>query len=147
MATNEARYRDAERRLWESVGVVPTEQRIHLARTEVTVRIQEVGEGPAVVFVHGGTVNGTSWAPLVARLEGFRCVMLDRPGCGLSDPLSTGFDDVQRLGTFADALVVDVLDALELDTAHVAATRGPESRCPPSSPRSATAPPTSTPPP
>jgi pimeloyl-ACP methyl ester carboxylesterase len=49
-------------------------------------------------------------------------VLLDRPGCGLSDPLVTGFDDVERLGTFGDTLIVDVLDALGLDRAHVVAT-------------------------
>ena len=119
---NEVRYREAERRLWESVGATPTEQRVHLGRTGVTVRIQEVGQGPAVVFVHGASNSGTSWAPLVARLDGLRCVMLDRPGCGLSDPLATRFDDVPRLGAFGDTLIVDLLDALGLDRAHLVAT-------------------------
>jgi pimeloyl-ACP methyl ester carboxylesterase len=102
--------------------VTPTEQRLYLGRTGVTVRIQEVGQGPAVVFVHGASNSGSSWAPLVSRLEGFRCVMLDRPGCGLSDPVATRFDDLERLGAFADTLVVDVLDAMGLDGAHVVAT-------------------------
>ncbi len=119
---NEVRYREAERRLWESVGVSPTERRLHLGRTGVTVRVQEVGQGPPVVFVHGASNSGSSWAQLVARLDGFRCVLLDRPGCGLSDPLAAGFDDVERLGAFADALIVDVLDAMDLDSAHVVAT-------------------------
>ena len=119
---NEVRYREAERRLWESVGVEPIEQRVHLGRTGVTVRVQEVGRGPAVVLVHGASNSGSSWAPLVARLEGFRRLILDRPGCGLSDPLATGLDDVARLGAFADGLIVDVLDALGLDHAHVVAT-------------------------
>jgi pimeloyl-ACP methyl ester carboxylesterase len=48
--------------------------------------------------------------------------MLDRPGCGLSDPLVSGFDDVERLNAFADTLLVDLLDALGLDDAHVVAT-------------------------
>lgn len=122
MAVDELRYREAERRLWESVGVTPTEQWLQLDRTGARVRVQEVGEGPTVLFVHGGSVCGASWASLVARLDGFRCVVLDRPGCGLNEPLATRFDDVERLATFADALVVDVLDALGLDRAHVAAT-------------------------
>ena len=122
MAVDEVRYREAELRLWESVGVVPTEQRVRLACTDVTVRVQEVARGPAVVFVHGVSNSGASWAPLIGRLDGFRCVVLDRPGCGLSDPLVTGFDDVDRLGAFADSLVVDVLDALGLDRSDVVAT-------------------------
>ena len=119
---NEARFREAEQRLWTSFGVTPTEQRIRLSRVGVTVRVQEVGEGPAVVFVHGATNGGSSWAPLVARLEGFRCVLLDRPGCGLSDPLVKGLADMQRLAEFGDSLIIDVLDAMGLDKAHVVAT-------------------------
>jgi 2-hydroxy-6-oxonona-2,4-dienedioate hydrolase len=119
---NEARYREAERRLWASVGVTPTEQRVRLERTGLTVRVQEVGQGPAVVLVHGASNSGTSWAGLVARLDGFRCLLLDRPGCGLSDPLAAPFDGLERLGSFADALVVDLLDAMGLDRAHLVAT-------------------------
>ena len=119
---NEARFREAEQRLWTSFGVTPTEQRIRLSRVGVTVRVQEIGEGPTVVFVHGATNGGSSWAPLVARLEGFRCVLLDRPGCGLSDPLVKGLADMQRLAEFGDSLIIDVLDAMGLDKAHVVAT-------------------------
>ena len=95
---------------------------MRLPRIGVTVRVQELGEGPAVVFVHGGSNSGTSWAQLAAQLSGFRCVMLDRPGCGLSDPLDARFDDVKALGTFAEALIVDLLDAMNIDKAHVVAT-------------------------
>jgi 2-hydroxy-6-oxonona-2,4-dienedioate hydrolase len=120
---NEIRYRDAEARLWKSVGMMtPTERRVDLERTRVNVRVQEVGEGPPVVFVHGATNGGTSWAPLVARLGAFHCVLLDRPGCGLSDPLASRFDDFEELGEFADSLVVDVLDALGYERADVVAT-------------------------
>ena len=121
-AAREARYREAERSLWQFVGVTPSEQRLQLDRTGVGVRVQEVGEGAPVLFVHGASNSGASWAPLVARLDGFHCVLLDRPGCGLSDPLASGFDDVDRLAAFAEAVLVDVLDALGLDRAHLVAT-------------------------
>lgn len=118
---DEARYREAERRLWEWVGVTPTEQRLHLERTGVTVRVQEVGEGPPVVFVHGGSISGSSWATLTGRLTSFRCILLDRPGTGLSDPLNTPVT-ADTLPGIGDSLVVDVLDALGLESAHLAAT-------------------------
>ncbi len=119
---NEFRFREAERRLWDSVGVTPTERRVHLERRTITVRVQEVGEGPAVLLVHGGSNGGSSWASLVSRLEGFHCIMLDRPGCGLSEPIATGFDDLAGVEEYADTLIPDVLDALGLDRAHVVAT-------------------------
>ena len=106
----------------DSVGLAPTERRLDLRRTGVHVRVQEIGEGAPIVFVHGASNCGGSWAQLVAGLEGFRSVVLDRPGCGLSEPVSGGFDDVARLGAFADDLIVDVLDALDIERAHVAST-------------------------
>jgi pimeloyl-ACP methyl ester carboxylesterase len=104
------------------VGAQPTERRLRLDRVGVTLRLQETGDGPAVVFVHGASNSGASWAGLVARLDGFRCIALDRPGCGLSDPLPVPFADQRDLGTFAESLIVDVLDALEIDAAHLVAT-------------------------
>ena len=93
-----------------------------MARTGVTVRLQEVGEGEPVLFVHGASNAGTSWASLAALLGGFRCLLVDRPGCGLSDPLPQSLDDPARLAAFADDLVVDVLDALGVERAALVGT-------------------------
>lgn len=119
---DETRYREAERRLWESCGLAPTEQRVRLQRSNVTVRIQEVGEGPAVLLVHGASNSGASWAGLVARMKGFRCLMVDRPGTGLSERLPTTFEDVESLAAFSDTFIIDVLEALGLDSVHLVAT-------------------------
>ena len=119
---NELRFREAEQRLWESVGVAPTERRLHLDRAGCAVRVQEVGSGPAVVFVHGGSNAGSSWASLVARLDGFRCIMLDRPGCGLSDPLPSPPEGIADIEAYSDDLIADLLDALGLAEAHVVST-------------------------
>lgn len=119
---NEARYREAERRLWDSVGIAPTEQRVHLEKTGITIRIQEVGEGEPVVFLHGASNSGSSWADLVARLEGFRCLLVDKPGTGMSEPFPKPFTDISTFQAFADAFVPDVLDALGLGSADVVST-------------------------
>ena len=118
---NEARYRDAESRMWSHVGVQPTERWLDLEVTGTRVRALEAGVGTPVVFLHGGNVGAWSWAPLVAELQDFRCIVLDRPGCGLSPALTTSFDDVAHLQSFADAFVVDVLAALGLAQADVVA--------------------------
>jgi pimeloyl-ACP methyl ester carboxylesterase len=121
-AMDEERFRSSERAVWASVGVTPTERRVRLVRTGCTVRVQESGSGPAVLFVHGAASGGTSWADLVARLRGFRCAMVDRPGCALSDPLPAPLRRVEQIEAYADGFVADVLDALDLERAHVVAT-------------------------
>ena len=116
------RYRRAERSMWAAVDAAPTEVWLHLDRTGATVRLQELGDGPPVVFVHGASNAGTSWASLATRLDGFRCLLVDRPGCGLSPPLAEHLTDMAELESFADALVVDVLDGLGLGAGCVVGT-------------------------
>ena len=116
------RYRRSEQRLWESVGVKPSDRRVRLRSGEM-VRVQETGDGPPVLLIHGAANAGTSWMSLMAKLPDFRCIALDRPGCGLSDPIVGGpLRDIDAIESYADRLVTDTLDALELPNAAVLAT-------------------------
>jgi len=108
----------AEQRLWAAEGAVPTERRILLKGEGTHVRVQEVGEGTPVLFMHGGPgASGSVWASLAARLPGLRCILVDRPGTGLSDPLP--IQRAQDVRPQSERLVVDILDALEVDRAHL----------------------------
>jgi pimeloyl-ACP methyl ester carboxylesterase len=64
--------------------------------------VQVVGEGLPVLFLHGVNTCGTIWAPLAGRLAGVACLLVDRPGCGLSDPLPTPITEVAAFVAFAD---------------------------------------------
>jgi pimeloyl-ACP methyl ester carboxylesterase len=115
----EQRYREAEATLWASVGLTPSEHHVRLATTGTTVRVQEVGAGQPVLFVHGGPNAGSTWASLVAHLDGLRCLLVDRPGTGLSAPYPITTSNLPRIGA---AFVGDVLDGLGIDRAHVVAS-------------------------
>ncbi len=122
MAKDLDRYREAELRLWAKLGVTPVNRRVRLA-SGGEVRVQEIGEGAPVVFIHGGSIAGTSWCQLAASLEGVRCILVDRPGCGLSNPIVGGpLLDLASVEAYADRLLSDLLDALELERAMVCAT-------------------------
>ena len=118
---NEQAYRAAEGRLWGSLGVQPTEVWLDLPRHGARVRLQLVGEGPPVLFIHGANTAGASWASLVSRLPDFRCLILDRPGAGLSPKWPRPIDAASLPG-IADTIVADILDALDLPRTHVVAT-------------------------
>jgi 2-hydroxy-6-oxonona-2,4-dienedioate hydrolase len=111
-----AAYRAAETRMWSEAGAVPSEHAVRLPKIGVTVRVLEVGDGPPVLFVHGGPAAGSIWAPLAARLPGFRCLVVDRPGTGLSEPYPLTRRNARA---FLEMIVVDVLDALEIDRASL----------------------------
>lgn len=124
MTSDHTAYREAEDRLYTDAGIDPawvTDHRVHLPTLDVTVRVREVGEGDPVLFLHGGPNSGGTWAYLVAQLPGFRCLLLDRPGTGLSDPLPQPLR-LEDLDNYATALATDVLDTLGVDRAHLVAS-------------------------
>jgi len=76
----------------------------------------EAGSGPAVLALHGLGGTKGSFLPTVAALgRGFRVIAVDLPGFGDSDkPIGASYDP-----RFFARAVVDLLDALELDRAHL----------------------------
>ncbi len=118
---DEERYREAEATFWAGYGIEPRERRVRLATTGTEVRVQVVGEGPPILFLHGGPNAGTTWAPIVGAFEGFTRFIVDRPGTGLSEPWPA-IVERQDLERFADRFVADVLDGLGVERAHVVAS-------------------------
>lgn len=132
---DEARYRQAEQGWWDAFGLRPVERWVELPGLGTVVRVLEVGEGgPPVLFLHGASSGATSWAPLAARLAGrHRCLLVDRPGCGLSpaSPRALRFgsgsgrrraDAFDGFAALADELAVAVLDGLGVERAALVAT-------------------------
>lgn len=117
---DETKYLAEEDRFWAAVGARPERIRVHLNRSDVTVRLQVLGDGPPVLFVHGAMTGGACFGSLAVRVRdlGYRCLLLDRPGTGLSDPYPT-VPTFESAPALADALVVDVLDAVGIQTAHL----------------------------
>ncbi|WP_062079357.1 alpha/beta fold hydrolase [Demequina globuliformis] len=110
---DEARYREAERALWAAYGLEPREHWVTVPSLGIRVRVLECGAGvpgTAALFVHGTPTAGGVFASLVAALQaggGRRCLVLDRPGCALSDPLPVG-----SLGADAGEAIAAVLGAV-----------------------------------
>jgi len=85
------------------------------------VHVVAAGDGPPVVHLHGTNTSALSHLMLLGRTPGIRSYLVDRPGCGLSDP------DSFRPGHFREyavGFVGDVLDALGLDSAVLAGASG-----------------------
>ena len=109
-------YRQAEQALWEHYGIKPTETFVDVRSPDARLRVIEWGSGDPVVFVGGTGGTGPYFAPLVRELSGFRCLLLDRPGWGLSSPVDYSKYEFKVL--VAD-LLRSALDALAVERAHV----------------------------
>jgi pimeloyl-ACP methyl ester carboxylesterase len=110
------RYRRAERAVWNHYRLEPTERFVAFESPAVRLRIQEVGSGKPIVFVHGGLWPAVALAPLVGELAGYRCILVDRPGCGLSSAIDWKKHDLR---TVAPRLMGGVVDALGLERTDV----------------------------
>ena len=110
------RYRRAEQAFWEYYGLAPAERFVEAGSPSARLRVQEVGSGPPVLFVNGTGGPGAYFAPLVRELHGFRCLVLDRPGWGLSSPVDFSGRPYE---TVVAGLLGGVLDALGVERAHV----------------------------
>jgi pimeloyl-ACP methyl ester carboxylesterase len=116
----ESAYRAAESALWDFVGLSPTEHTIAFPGVDGTVRVQEVGDGPPALFIHGGPNSGTTWAPLLPYVPGVRALIVDRPGTGLSDTIE--IESISALERLGDHFVASILDALVIERADVVAS-------------------------
>jgi len=87
-----------------------------IATRGARLSIMEAGTGPPALAVHGLGGTKGSFLPTVAALASrFRTISVDLPGFGDSDkPIGARYD----ARFFADA-VVDLLNALELERAHL----------------------------
>jgi len=77
----------------------------------------EAGEGPVLLLLHGSGPGVTGWANFQGNLpffaRHFRCLILDFPGYGKSDPVKG-----DPIGVCVDA-AVGALDALGIERAHL----------------------------
>lgn len=112
----QAEYRRAEAELWSYYGLEPTEHFVTTQSPSARLRVLEVGSGDPVLFVHGTGGVGPYWGPLLRELTDFRCLLLDRPGWGLSPAVDYSRQDY---GTLTAGLLKDVLDGLGIERVHV----------------------------
>lgn len=106
----------AESRFWDHYGLEPVEHLVEINDPTCRLRIQEVGSGVPVLFIHGTGGSGAYFAPLLEELTGYRCMALDRPGWGGSDPVE--YPDL-GYGAFIAGLLAQLLDALDIGQVHV----------------------------
>jgi haloalkane dehalogenase len=86
-----------------------------LSQPRGRIAVTDIGHGPTLLFVHVGSWSFV-WRDVLLRLQNdFRCVTVDAPGSGLSDPVRT-----PTLAHAGDA-VAAVIDALQLRDVTVVA--------------------------
>jgi pimeloyl-ACP methyl ester carboxylesterase len=88
---------------------------------EITLHVNEVGDGPPLVMLHGSGPGATSWSNFKGNLptlsEHFRVLAVDQPGYGFSDkPEFSREDSVFKVTSRA---LAGLLDELGIEQAHI----------------------------
>jgi pimeloyl-ACP methyl ester carboxylesterase len=99
-----------------AAGLQPQESFVDLASAGVRLRVLIVGAGPPLVMLHGVSLAAAVWAPWLADFAGYRAILVELPGHGLSGPVA------YRPGAVRDhtlRLMDDLFDSLGLATAPV----------------------------
>jgi pimeloyl-ACP methyl ester carboxylesterase len=111
-----ARLLAAEAEVLQHYGIEATDVPLALTDPPVTTRALRCGSGPPTVLLHGTTMTGAVWAPLVPHLPGRTLYLVDLPGNGLADPFDHSRED---LADHQHRFVTAVLDALRLERVPV----------------------------
>jgi pimeloyl-ACP methyl ester carboxylesterase len=88
---------------------------------DVTLHLNEVGDGPPLVLLHGSGPGATSWSNfkqnLPALSQHFRVLAVDQPGYGKSDkPPFSREDSIFQVTSRA---LVGLFDELGIEQAHI----------------------------
>lgn len=79
--------------LSDIVSIIPYEQKQYLDINGKQFAYLEQGSGDPIVFVHGGFGSALIWRKVIPLLSPFgRCIALDLPGYGDSDPIPQATD-------------------------------------------------------
>ncbi len=108
------RYRQSEELLLKTYQMSREEHYIHIEKYNIKVRVQSIGKGKPVLLIHGGPNGGSTWLQLASLLPDFQCLILDRPGCGLSEAVSYKSITLEKIKDIIVHVVDDILKHFEL---------------------------------
>lgn len=101
-------YRSAEKSLFKTYGVQPEEYFIEVKEFGASIRALTIGSGPSLLFIHGAPAAGCLWMPLIGHLNRYKCIIIDRPGCGLSEKIT--YKDLSRMRL--QSIIIAVIDSV-----------------------------------
>jgi pimeloyl-ACP methyl ester carboxylesterase len=114
-AANSA-FLKAEAQVYANYSLAPRSRELRLHKLSLMIRAVDVGAGEPALFLHGFSLTGAHWAPLMARLPKLHCTAIDMPGHGSSDGVNYKGVDLRRW--YVDMLT-SCLDELGLESAHI----------------------------
>lgn len=108
------RYRASEKIFFDENHISPIEHLIEVKELSARIRVLEIGTGSPVLYIHGAPAAAALWIPLVKNMQGYRNLIIDRPGCGMSDKINYRGLTKERLQTIMLLTIDSVIDHFNL---------------------------------
>jgi pimeloyl-ACP methyl ester carboxylesterase len=91
------KYKETRQQLFDLYGIKPESKFVTTNGPVKKVHYLETGERKPVVMIHGGGSHAGEWINSIKPLVGhYRLFVVDRPGCGLTDPINYRGVDYRR---------------------------------------------------
>ncbi len=105
-ATRE-QFERQRRQVFERRGIQARPRFVTLRNPAIETHFLELGNGPAVVVIHGGGGNSSGWSPILWPLsQRFHLFVPDRPGHELTDAFDySGIDFRRHVVNFAESFL------------------------------------------
>jgi pimeloyl-ACP methyl ester carboxylesterase len=103
-------YKNTRQKLFRVYGIQPKSKFVSTAGPVKKVHYLEMGKGKPLVMLHGGGSHSSEWINIMKPLaDHYNLYVVDRPGCGLTDPVNyRGVDfrksSVDFISSFMDAV-------------------------------------------
>ena len=114
-----SKYRDSEKKYFEDCRVQVNEDFIEIKELSIRIRVLTAGNGPPLLFVHGAPAAGAIWMPLISNLQGYKNIIIDRPGCGMSEKTNHKNLSRDQLQFIMVSTIDAVLDHFKISQAPV----------------------------
>lgn len=116
------RYIESETVYAKQLSIATKDYHVYVDKLDSWIRVQLIGTGKPLLFVHGSLSSGAIFYPLVPHLKEYSCVVLDRFGCGLS----TGEENIgfskKKFQEAHSAVIASICDFFNYDKIHVVAS-------------------------
>ena len=95
MSGEREHFLKAQQKLLDRYGVEVESKFVDIPSIRGRAQVLITGKGPALVIINGIGTPAAMWAPLMAKINGYRLFAVDLPGYGLTDT-TPGFTDNLR---------------------------------------------------
>ncbi len=108
-------YKRTRQLLFDKESIQPNSKYVITNGPVKNVHYLEIGRGKPLIIIHGGGSHSSEWIPVLKPLsEHFHLYVIDRPGCGLTDPFDYRGIDFRKS---AVSFIKSFLDSIKLNKA------------------------------